>query len=84
MKNGDKRSQEWIARQLRSWKRDNEVTETLMLLVCHTKPPTLAEIKRWTDVQCLLADDWARSVHYSASDNNNRVPAMPAFLQAHR
>ena len=84
MKNGEARSQAWIARTLRDWARDNEVTETLLLLVCHTKPPTLVEIARWTDVQCLLADDWARAVHYSASDNNNRVPAMPVFLQAYR
>jgi hypothetical protein len=80
MKNGDARSQAWIARNLRGYKRDDQVVQTLLGLVDAHPIPSLFEIGTWTPEQCLLAEDWARAVHFSASDNNNRVPARPAFL----
>jgi len=84
MKNGDPRSREWIKRQLKSYTRDNESVEASLLLVDLDPQPTLAEISTWSTEQCLLAQDWACLVHVRASDNINRVPAMPEHLKPYR
>lgn len=81
MKNGDPRSPAWIARRLKTWKRDDETVETWMLIVGLDRTPSLAEIAEWSDEQCLLAEDWALATHLRASDNLVRVPAVPAHLQ---
>lgn len=84
MRNGQRRSAQWIKRQMRSFTRDDAATECVMLLVDVRPPVTRNEIERWSDEQVLLAEDWAFAVHYSASDNNNRVPALPAHLKERR
>lgn len=84
MKNHEPRSAKWIARELKSFKRNHEVTQTLLTLVDVAPIPSIMEIETWTDEQCLLADDWARCCHFSASDNNNRVPAIPEHLKLYR
>lgn len=88
MKNGDPRSANWIKRNLprylREMKRDDEATRDLLSLVLHKKELPLEVVAGWTDEQRLLAEDWAGAVHLSASDNNNRVPAMPEFLNQYR
>lgn len=80
MKNGDKRSSAWIQRALQDWTRDNEVTQTRLMLISIAPIPSLDEIQTWTDSQCLLSDDWAFAEHLRASDNLNRVPAVPEHL----
>lgn len=84
MKNGDPRSAAWIARRLKKWQRDNDTVETSMLLVDLNPTPTIEEIAAWSDEECLLAEDWAFAVHFSASDNKNRVPAVPPHLVERR
>lgn len=84
MKNGDPRSPAWVKRKLRDFTRDNEATYACLLLVSGElvgTTPQPEEISHWTDEQCLLAEDWALAVHYRASDNNNRVPAVPEHLR---
>jgi hypothetical protein len=63
--------------------RDNDAVQSILLLVDLREIP-LTAIQGWTDEQCLLATDWAGSVHLNASDNLSRVPAMPEFLKAYR
>ena len=84
MKNGDPRSPAWIARHLKRFQRDNQVTCDMLELVSLRTEVSLEEITGWTDAQCLLAEDWAWAVHLSASDNNNRVPAVPDHLKERR
>lgn len=89
MKNGDTRSAKWVKRNLPAYLRDNikrtpEDMQLILGLVIHDQPVPLDVIASWTPEQRLLADDWAINVHYSASDNNNRVPAKPAFLEGYR
>lgn len=89
MKNGEPRSAAWIARWLHGYIRENRGRsaadmQDLLSLVLHETLPAIATIEAWTPVQRLLADDWAISVHYSASDNGVRVPAKPAFLETYR
>jgi hypothetical protein len=80
MKNGTTRSRAWIARRLKDWTRDDEALQLSLMLVSIAPIPSLIEIGTWTDEQCALAEDWAGCVHFSASDNNNRVPAVPEHL----
>lgn len=84
MKNGDTRSQPWLARAMKEYTRNDEVVQTALMLVDIAPTPSLDEIRTWTDEQCLLAEDWAWNVHASASDNNNRVPAVPEHLARYR
>lgn len=84
MKNGEPRSEKWIARHLPAYIKDNEDRKPenirdMLSMVSHDVPPEV--IKGWTDEQRLLADDWALNQHYRVSDNINRVPARPDFLQ---
>jgi hypothetical protein len=81
MRNHAPRSEKWIARELKSFKRADDVTQTLLCLVDIRPIPSLDEIGTWTPEQCMLSDDWARCCHFSASDNNNRVPARPEHLK---
>jgi len=83
MKNGEPRSAQWIALRMKTFVRDNRNIETLTMLV-DLKPVPMEVIESWTDEQCMLATDWIGAVHFSASDNNNRVPACPDFLQEFR
>lgn len=79
MKNGDERSAKWIARHLRGFQRDNERLLIISQLIEMADIP-VAVIEKWSDADCLLAEDYISSVHYRASDNNNRVPACPPCL----
>lgn len=88
MRNGDRRSAKWIKRHLPAYVKDNaartpEDIQTLLSLVLRMEVP-LFVIAGWSPEERLLADDWAQNVHWSASDNSNRVPAKPAFLQPYR
>ena len=83
MKNGEPRSAAWIKRHMAKYQVDKDSTYTCMLLVSEVHVPREA-VNAWTDAQCMLAEDWAFAVHLSASDNNNRVPAMPEFLNQYR
>lgn len=88
MKNGDPRSAAWIKRNLPVYlkgnsRREPENIQLMLAMVLHSKPVPLEVIAAWTPEQRLLADDWATNAHWSASDNNNRVPAMPAFLKGY-
>ncbi|MEO8101919.1 MAG: hypothetical protein ABI790_05300 [Betaproteobacteria bacterium] len=83
MKNGDPRSPGWIALRMKTFVRSNRNVELLTMLV-DLQPISMAVIESWTDEQCMLATDWIGAEHFSASDNNNRVPACPDFLQAYR
>jgi hypothetical protein len=89
MKNGEPRSAAWIARWLPGYIRENRSRsaadmQDLLSLVLHEALPPIATIEAWTPEQRLLADDWAINVHHNASDNANRVPAKPAFLESYR
>lgn len=89
MKNGAPRSAEWLKRNLPSYIKENrqrtpEDIQSLLALVIHEELVPLEVIAAWTPEQRLLADDWAINVHVRASDNINRVPAKPAFLEAYR
>jgi len=89
MKNGEPRSAAWIQRWLPGYVRENrgrtaQDIQDFLSLVIHDQPVPLEVIEAWTPEQRLLADDWALCVHHSASDNGNRVPAKPAFLEAYR
>lgn len=83
MKNNDPRSAAWIALRMKTFVRNNRNVELLTMLI-DLKPVPMSIIETWTDEQCMLATDWIGAVHFSASDNHNRVPACPDFLQAWR
>lgn len=84
MKNGDPRSAAWIKDALRNWRRDDLAVQTALCLVSVDPIPSIDEIRTWTDEQCLVAEDWAWAVHFKASDNNNRVPAVPEHLKPYQ
>lgn len=89
MRNGAPRSAAWIQRWLPGYIRENRSrtaadVQDLLSLVLHEELPSIALIEAWTPEQRLLADDWAVNVHHSASDNSNRVPAKPDFLEAYQ
>lgn len=89
MKNGAPRTAQWIKRNLPAYVKDNasrkpDAIRDMLSLVLHDSLPSTIEIETWTPEQRLLADDWAMCVHTSASDNNNRVPAIPDHLKPYR
>ena len=60
-----------------------DLTLDLLGLVLHPpvdRLPAPEELAQWTDGMHALARRWAAAVHLSASDNGNRVPTKPAFL----
>ena len=62
------------------WVRNDESTRDALLLIDLMDVP-LPDIALWTDQQCQQAEDYATALHFSASDNNNTVPAMPEHLK---
>jgi hypothetical protein len=61
------------------WKRDDELTQSLLGLA--GVEADLELIESWTDAQVRQAEEWAGATHLRASDNDDvEVPARPAFL----
>ncbi|QDF95164.1 hypothetical protein CJ010_00645 [Azoarcus sp. DD4] len=65
------------------WSRCDERTYTTLLLVGgHCVPEQV--VSTWSDKQCMEAEEWALSVHLSASDNDGiEVPPMPEHVAAY-
>ena len=73
---------EWIGGKLVAlpgWERDEGRT-LIRLLTCGVNIP-IAILKKWTDDECRVADIWALSAHYSASDNLVCVPPEPDHVK---
>lgn len=66
--------------QPEEWQRDDEITSTCLLLVGGYDVPRDA-ISTWSDEECMQAEEWARAVHYCASDNDDvEVPPVPSWV----
>jgi hypothetical protein len=61
---------------------DLDSLSDLLGLVGITADPD--DISEWTKHQQEQASKWAAKTHLSASDNNVRVPPMPAFLELYK
>lgn len=68
------------------WTRDDERTINTTLLVSDHEfngPITPERVAQWTDEQCEAVEDYCRSVHIQASDNDDYpVPIKPSVLEA--
>lgn len=61
--------------------RDDSVLVDILSLVDVTV--TEEEVSTWTDLQCLLAENWASKYYLRASDNLVKVPNRPKFLDSY-
>lgn len=63
------------------WMRDDQATADLLDLATDRLAP-LTTIAAWSDDQCRQAEAYAAARHFQASDNDVKVPPMPAHVAA--
>lgn len=64
------------------WERDNDLTYRLLSLTGEGCLVPMEAIEKWTDTQCMEAEQWAGATHLHASDNDDiQVPTIPAHVK---